>query len=69
MDYRIESEPMLSFILEDLHGEMTKTKYRYYMAFTNAKLILTWLTRQNNANKIQPKPLILLKEAEMVVQF
>ena len=44
---------MLSLILEDLHDEMTKTKYRYYMAPINAKFISTmaWL-RQYKAHKI-----------------
>ena len=28
---------MLSFILEDLHDGMTKTKFRFYMVPTNAK--------------------------------
>ena len=51
---------MLSLILEDLYDEMTKTKYRYYMAPINAKFISTmaWL-RQYKANKIQPKFLAL----------
>ena len=34
-DYRIESEPMLSFIPEALHDGMTKTKFRFYMVPTN----------------------------------
>ena len=38
-DYRTKSEPMLSFILGDLHDGITKTKYRYYRAPTNAKFV------------------------------
>ena len=59
---------MLSFIPEDLHDGVTKTKYRYYMAPTNARFIFQHSqTRQHKANKIQPKFLILPKEPEMVV--
>ena len=38
---------MLSFILEDLHDGIAKTKYRYYMVPTNAKFD-TYMARQDN---------------------
>ena len=46
-DYRTQSEPLLSFKLEDLHDGVTKTKYRYYMVPTNAKLVSD-IARQDN---------------------
>ena len=41
-DYRNKSEPMLWF--EDLHDGITKTKFRFYMAPTNARFnsFTTW---------------------------
>ena len=44
---------MLSFILEDLHDGMTKTKFRFYMVPTNARFnsLITW---QDNTMLIEP---------------
>ena len=60
MATELQSEPLLSLILEGLHDEITKTKYRYYMAPINAKFISNMARlRQHKANKIQPKFLVL----------
>ena len=62
---------MLSFILEDLHDGITKTKYRYYMVPTNAKFDshMTWqdntMLKEFNQNSwpYQPFPIHIYEYA------